>query len=109
MTQDLRSAQWYGGDDRNAYIHRAWMRRGLPADAFSGRPHIAIANTASDLTPCNSHLNEVAAAVRDGIFEAGGIPLNLPVVSLSTRVRLKENQAFGYISSNCHTDRAQDH
>ena len=88
MVQDLRSAQWYGGDDRNAYIHRAWMRRGLPADAFSGRPHIAIANTASDLTPCNSHLNEVAAAVRDGIFEAGGIPLNLPVVSLGeTQVR----------------------
>ena len=88
MAQDLRSAQWYGGADRNAYIHRAWMRRGLPADAFSGRPHIAIANTASDLTPCNSHLNEVAAAVRDGIFEAGGIPLNLPVVSLGeTQVR----------------------
>ena len=88
MVQDLRSAQWYGGDDRNAYIHRAWMRRGLPADAFSGRPHIAIANTASDLTPCNAHLNEVAAAVRDGIFEAGGIPLNLPVVSLGeTQVR----------------------
>ena len=88
MAQDLRSAEWYGGADRNAYIHRAWMRRGLPADAFSGRPHIAIANTASDLTPCNSHLNEVASAVRDGIFEAGGIPLNLPVVSLGeTQVR----------------------
>lgn len=88
MSKDLRSAQWYGGNDRNAYIHRAWMRRGLPADAFSGRPHIAIANTASDLTPCNSHLNEVAAAVRDGIHEAGGIPLVLPVVSLGeTQVR----------------------
>jgi dihydroxy-acid dehydratase len=88
MPADLRSAQWYGGDDRNAYIHRAWMRRGLPADAFSGRPHIAIANTASDLTPCNAHLNEVAASVRDGIYEAGGIPLNLPVVSLGeTQVR----------------------
>jgi dihydroxy-acid dehydratase len=88
MTSELRSAQWYGGDDRNAYIHRAWMRRGLPADAFNGRPHIAIANTASDLTPCNAHLNEVAASVRDGIHEAGGIPLNLPVVSLGeTQVR----------------------
>ena len=85
---DLRSSEWYGGDDRNAYIHRAWMRRGLPEDAFTGRPHIAIANTASDLTPCNSHLNEVAAAVRDGIHEAGGIALNLPVVSLGeTQVR----------------------
>ena len=57
----LRSAQWYAGDDRNAYIHRAWMRRGVPGDAF-GRPQIAIANTASDLTPCNAHLTEVAAA-----------------------------------------------
>jgi dihydroxy-acid dehydratase len=84
----LRSSEWYGGDDRNAYIHRAWMRRGLPSDAFSGRPHIAIANTASDLTPCNAHLDEVARSVRDGVHEAGGIPLELPVVSLGeTQVR----------------------
>ena len=79
---EQRSAQWYGGDDRNAYIHRAWMRRGLPAHAFDGRPHIAIANTASDLTPCNAHLDEVARSVEQGVYEAGGIPLNLPVVSL---------------------------
>jgi dihydroxy-acid dehydratase len=78
----LRSAQWYAGDDRNAYIHRAWMRRGVPGDAFTGRPHIAIANTASDLTPCNAHLTEVAASVMNGVYEAGGIPLELPVVSL---------------------------
>jgi dihydroxy-acid dehydratase len=49
----LRSGEWYAGDDRNAYLHRAWMRRGAPPSAFSGRPQIAIANTASDLTPCN--------------------------------------------------------
>ena len=80
---ELRSAQWYGGNDRNTYIHRAWMRRGLPEDAFDGKkPHIAIANTASDLTPCNAHLNEVSEHVQKGIWEAGGIPLNLPVVSL---------------------------
>jgi dihydroxy-acid dehydratase len=79
---EQRSAQWYAGTDRNAYIHRAWMRRGLPANAFDGRPHIAIANTASDLTPCNAHLNEVAESVKQGVYEAGGIPLNLPVVSL---------------------------
>ncbi|MGX5207602.1 IlvD/Edd family dehydratase [Streptomyces violaceus] len=84
----LRSAQWYEGQDRNAYIHRAWMRRGVPGDAFTGRPQIAIANTASDLTPCNAHLNEVAASVRNGVYEAGGIPLDLPVVSLGeTQVR----------------------
>jgi dihydroxy-acid dehydratase len=83
-----RSQQWYGGDDRNAYLHRAWMRRGLPANAFDGRPHIAIANTASDLTPCNMHLDEVATAVKQGIWESGGVPLNLPAMSIGeTQVR----------------------
>jgi dihydroxy-acid dehydratase len=77
-----RSSHWYAGDDRNGYIHRAWMRRGLPNHAFDGRPHIAIANTASDLTPCNAHLNEVAQSVKQGVYEAGGIPMNLPMVSL---------------------------
>lgn len=85
---ELRSNDWYAGQDRNSYIHRAWMRRGLPDSAFGGRPQIAIANTASDLTPCNTHLREVAASVRDGIWEAGGVPLEMPVVSLGeTQVR----------------------
>ena len=79
----LRSAEWYAGSDRNAYIHRAWMRRGNPEDSLDGsKPQIAIANTASDLTPCNKHLNEVAESVKAGIWEAGGVPYNLPVVSL---------------------------
>jgi dihydroxy-acid dehydratase len=77
-----RSDQWYGGNDKDSYIHRAWMRRGLPRSAFTGRPQIAIANTASDLTPCNKHLNEVSASVQAGIWEAGGIPLDMPVMSL---------------------------
>src|SRR3954468_3492127 len=78
----LRSDAWYAGQDRNSYIHRAWMRRGLPDSAFEGQPQIAIANSASDLTPCNSHLDEVAESVKQGIWEAGGVPMNLPVVSL---------------------------
>jgi len=86
--RELRSNEWYSGTDRNSYIHRAWMRRGVPSNAFEGRPQIAIANTASDLTPCNSHLDEVAQSVKNGIYEAGGIPLDLPVVSLGeTQVR----------------------
>lgn len=86
---EFRSSQWYVGDDRNAYIHRAWMRRGLPDSAFDGsRPHIAIANTASDLVPCNMHLGEVAKSVANGIYEAGGIPLELPVMGVGeTQVR----------------------
>lgn len=80
---ELRSRDWYDGATRDAYIHRAWMRRGNPADALDGtRPQIAIANTASDLTPCNAHLDEVAQHVKNGIWEAGGVPYNLPVVSL---------------------------
>jgi dihydroxy-acid dehydratase len=79
----LRSAEWYAGSDRNAYIHRAWMRRGVPDSALDGtRPQIAIANTASDLTPCNKHLTQVAESVKNGIWEAGGVPLVLPVVSI---------------------------
>ncbi|MEO5535359.1 MAG: IlvD/Edd family dehydratase [Pseudolysinimonas sp.] len=89
MSNDgLRSDEWYAGTDRNSYIHRAWMRRGVPGNAFEGRPQIAIANTASDLTPCNSHLTEIAQSVKNGIYEAGGIPLELPVVSMGeTQVR----------------------
>ena len=84
----MRSADWYAGRDRNAYIHRAWMRRGAPDSAFEGRPQIAIANTASDLTPCNAHMDELARSVANGVWEAGGVPLNLPVVSLGeTQVR----------------------
>jgi dihydroxy-acid dehydratase len=78
----LRSDEWYGGQDRNAYIHRAWMRRGLPNSAFEGRPQIAVANTASDLTPCNRHLDEIARSVANGVWEAGGVPQILPVMSL---------------------------
>ena len=80
-SRPLRSEQWYDGPDpRNNYLHRAWMRRGVPDHAFDGRPQIAIANTASDLTPCNAHFDEVATSVKQGVYEAGGIPLNLPVM-----------------------------
>jgi len=85
----MRSADWYGGNSRDSYIHRAWMRRGNPDSAFNAtRPQIAIINTASDLVPCNMHLDEVAQSVKNGIWEAGGVPHNLPMVSLGeTNVR----------------------
>lgn len=77
-----RTAAWYEGTNRDAYIHRAWMRRGVPDDAFTGKPQIAICNTASDLSPCNTHLNQVSAAVKQGIWAAGGVPLDMPIISL---------------------------
>src|SRR5699024_765193 len=88
LAMTLRSNAWYAGEDGNAYIQRAGMRRGVPDDACRGRPQIAIANTASDLTPGNAHLSGVAQFVKNGILEAGGVPLDLPVVSLGeTNVR----------------------
>jgi dihydroxy-acid dehydratase len=78
----VRSQAWYGGQDRNGFIHRAWMRRGLPEDAFDGKPHIAICTTWSELSPCNSHLKEVAEHVARGVWEAGGVPLEMPVPSM---------------------------
>ncbi len=85
---ERRSQRWYAGTDRNSYIHRAWMRRGLPDNAFDGRPHVAIANTSSALVPCNMHLGDISRSVANGIWEAGGVPLDLPVMSLGeTQVR----------------------
>ena len=79
---EQRSAQWYAGTTATPTSTGRGCVGACPQHAFDGRPHIAIANTASDLTPCNAHLNEVAESVKQGVFEAGGIPLNLPVVSL---------------------------
>ena len=78
----LRTRRWYDGSSRDNYIHRSWMKRGLPDDAFSGKPMIGICNSASDLAPCNQHLDELAEFVKRGVWEAGGIPLEFPVTSL---------------------------
>ena len=58
------------------------MKRGLPDDVFSGKPMIGICNSASDLTPCNQHLDDLAEHVKRGVWEAGGVPLEFPVTSL---------------------------
>ena len=78
----LRTARWYGGTSRDHYLHRSWMKRGLPDDAFSGKPMIGICNSASELAPCNQHLDDLADFVRRGVWEAGGVPLEFPVTSL---------------------------
>jgi dihydroxy-acid dehydratase len=79
----LRSAHSYGKLDRDGFIHRSWMKaQGYPADAFDGRPVIGICNTWSEITPCNSHLREIADYVKRGVWEAGGLPLEFPAMSL---------------------------
>lgn len=79
----LRSQEWFGKQDKHGFLYRSWMKnRGFPQDQFDGRPVIGICNTWSELTPCNSHFKTIAEHVRWGILEAGGFPLEFPVMSL---------------------------
>jgi L-arabonate dehydrase len=79
----LRSQAWFGGDSKDAIMHRSWMKnQGMAADSFDGRPVIGICNTWSELTPCNAHLRQLAEKVKRGVLEAGGFPVEFPVMSL---------------------------
>ena len=79
----LRSELWFGGDDLNGLLHRGWMKaEGLADDAFRGRPVIGICNSWSELTSCNVHLRILAEAVKRGVWQAGGFPLEFPTISL---------------------------
>jgi dihydroxy-acid dehydratase len=79
----LRSQSWFGRQDREGFMYRSWMKnQGWPHDLFDGRPVIGICNTWSELTPCNSHFRELAELVKRGVWEAGGFPLEFPVMSL---------------------------
>ena len=79
----LRSSDWFGENDRMGFVHRSWMRnQGHPDHMFDGKPVIGICNTWSDLTPCNAHLRDFAEIVKRGVYEAGGFPLEFPVMSL---------------------------
>jgi dihydroxy-acid dehydratase len=79
----LRSQAWFGADDLHGFIHRGWLKnQGWPADLFEGKPVVGICNTWSELTPCNAHFRELADAVKRGVWEAGGFPLEFPVMSL---------------------------
>jgi dihydroxy-acid dehydratase len=79
----LRSQSWFGGNDKDGFIHRSWMRnQGFPGDVFDGRPVIGICNTWSELTPCNAHFRDLAQKVKNGVWEAGGFPLEFPVTSM---------------------------
>ena len=83
MLMKLRSASWFGRKDRDGFIHRSWMKnQGLPDHLFDGRPVIGICNTWSELTPCNAHFRKLADHVKRGVYEAGGFPLEFPVMSL---------------------------
>ena len=83
MTKERRNRAWYGKHDKDGFIHRSWMKnQGFPDHVFDGRPVIGICNTWSELTPCNSGLRDLAEGVKRGVWEAGGFPVEFPVMSL---------------------------
>lgn len=83
MEKELRSRGWFGRTGKDGFIYRAWMKKqGIPAHELEGKPIIGICNTWSELTPCNSHFRELAEFVKRGIIEAGGFPVEFPVMSL---------------------------
>jgi L-arabonate dehydrase len=83
MKDRLRSQGWFGKTGKDGFIYRAWMKNeGIPDYEFRGKPVIGICNTWSELTPCNAHFRELAESVKRGISEAGGFPVEFPVMSL---------------------------
>ncbi|MBN8667337.1 MAG: dihydroxy-acid dehydratase [Chitinophagales bacterium] len=83
MSKRLRSHDWFGRKDKDGIIYRSWMKnQGMPTDHFDGRPVIGICNTFSELTPCNAHFRDHAESVKRGVLEAGGFPVEFPIMSL---------------------------
>jgi dihydroxy-acid dehydratase len=79
----LRSTNWFGRKGKDGFIYRAWMKnQGYPDYEFNNKPVIGICNTWSELTPCNGHFRELAERVKRGILQAGGFPVEFPVMSL---------------------------
>ena len=83
MSTPLRSSNWFGRKGKDGFIYRAWMKnQGIPDYEFNNKPIIGICNTWSELTPCNAHFRELAESVKRGVSEAGGFPVEFPVMSL---------------------------
>ena len=80
----LRSARWFAPDDLRSFGHRSRAKQlGLASEEFAGRPVIGILNTWSDLNTCHGHFRQRAEEVKRGVWQAGGCPLEVPVMSLS--------------------------
>jgi L-arabonate dehydrase len=78
-----RSAQWFERQDLDGFLHRSWLKaEGYADESFRGKPVIGICNSWSELVNCNVHLRAVAESVKRGVLQAGGFPLEFPVLSL---------------------------
>lgn len=103
MTQDkqkLRSAVWFERNDTAGFFHRTHLKsQGHLNEMFDGRPVIGIANSASDLVPCNAHLTDVAQHVSRGVLEAGGFPLVFPTMSIGDSLMRPSGMMFRNLMS----------
>jgi L-arabonate dehydrase len=100
MSTELRSKEWFGKSDKMGFVHRSWLRnQGYPDDYFNGKPVIGICNTWSDLTPCNGHLRDFAEIVKRGVVEAGGFPVEFPVMSLGETIMKPTTMLFRNLAS----------
>jgi L-arabonate dehydrase len=98
--KELRSYDWFGRSDKMGFVHRSWLRnQGYPDDYFKGKPVIGICNTWSDLTPCNGHLREFAEIVKRGVLEAGGFPMEFPVISMGETLMRPTTMLFRNLAS----------
>jgi dihydroxy-acid dehydratase len=96
----LRSQEWFGKPGMDGFHHRSWMKnQGLPSHLFDGRPVIGICNTWSELTPCNAHFRILAERVKRGVYEAGGFPLEFPVMSLGETLMRPTTMMFRNLAS----------
>jgi dihydroxy-acid dehydratase len=80
---ELRSHRWFGKEDVRSFGHRSRARQqGFSGDDMTGKPVIAILNTWSDANPCHAHFRIRAEEVKRGVWQAGGFPMEMPVLSL---------------------------
>ncbi|KAB2903646.1 MAG: dihydroxy-acid dehydratase [Anaerolineae bacterium] len=100
MSKKLRSQTWFGKYDILGFAYRSWLKnQGHPDHVFDGRPVIGICNTWSDLTPCNGHFRILAEMVKRGVYEAGGYPLEFPVMSLGESLMRPTTMLFRNLAS----------
>jgi L-arabonate dehydrase len=98
--RELRSRHWFGLTGRDGFIHRAWLKnQGYPADEFEGKPVIGICNTWSELTPCNGHFRDLAESVKRGVWQAGGFPLEFPIMSLGETIMRPTTMLYRNLAS----------
>ncbi|MEK7832020.1 MAG: dihydroxy-acid dehydratase, partial [Acidobacteriota bacterium] len=100
QSKKFRSSHWFGPTDKGGFIHRSWTKnQGYPDHMFDGRPVIGICNTWSELTPCNGHFRKIAEHVKRGIYEAGGFPMEFPVMSLGENLMRPTAMLFRNLAS----------